>query len=265
MFGRGGGLCGSIANRCEIVGNHSGNDGGGAYLCMLADCLVSGNSAANKGGYDAGGGMMYCRASRCTIVRNTVGEGTAFTETGGAGANSCVLDSCIVYENAYSTGAEGNAVACTATYSCFGSVVAGTGNIAADPKFVDAANGDFRLAADSPCIDAGNDASVRSATDLAGNERIFGRHVDMGAYENRDFFELAVEGVEVDNRTMSPQPRLVRARRPSSATRLRKRDRIRKRIRLLRTRERTRSGWWRRPRERIRSRTAHKWSSFRKR
>ena len=197
VFGRGGGLCGSIANRCEIVGNHSGNDGGGAYLCILADCLVSGNSAANKGGYDAGGGMMYCRASRCTIVRNTVGEGTAFTETGGAGANSCVLDSCIVYENAYSTGEEGNAVACTATYSCFGSVVAGTGNIAADPKFVDAANGDFRLAADSPCIDAGNDASVRSATDLAGNERIFGRHVDMGAYENRDFFELAVEGVEV--------------------------------------------------------------------
>ncbi len=68
------------------------------------------------------------------------------------------------------------------------------GNIAADPRFMDAANGDFRLAAGGPAIDAGtNDAGVR--VDAAGNGRIDDPltpntgagllpFVDMGAFEH---------------------------------------------------------------------------------
>ena len=54
----------------------------------------------------------------------------------------------------------------------------------ADPKFVDAANGDFRLQAGSPCIDKGGQAY--GTTDLAGNPRVGNGKVDIGCYEYVD-------------------------------------------------------------------------------
>jgi hypothetical protein len=55
------------------------------------------------------------------------------------------------------------------------------GNIQADPKFVDPANGDFHLQAGSPAIDAGT-SSGAPATDFEGRARPDG-HIDIGAYE----------------------------------------------------------------------------------
>lgn len=74
---------------------------------------------------------------------------------------------------------------------------AGTGNIDAIPLYMDPAAGDFRLARNSPCVDAGDNAAVPALTplDLEGNARIAndvgvddtgsgtGAIVDMGAYE----------------------------------------------------------------------------------
>ena len=51
----------------------------------------------------------------------------------------------------------------------------------ADPLFVDAANGDFRLQAGSPCIDKGGTAY--GYTDLALDPRICNGKVDIGCYE----------------------------------------------------------------------------------
>jgi len=63
--------------------------------------------------------------------------------------------------------------------------------LAADPRFVDPEQGDFRLQADSPCIDTGdNEASQDIDMDLYGNYRIWDgdgdgiAKVDMGAYEH---------------------------------------------------------------------------------
>jgi len=83
----------------------------------------------------------------------------------------------------------------------------GTGNLNADPKFVDPGqfsiegewiNGDYRLKSDSPCINKGSTALLPSdvldldgdgnagetlPVDLEGDTRVQSTQVDMGAYE----------------------------------------------------------------------------------
>jgi hypothetical protein len=56
----------------------------------------------------------------------------------------------------------------------------GTGNLNADPKFVDPANGDYHLGVGSPCIDKGTSVGV-PAVDIEGTPR--DAAPDMGAYE----------------------------------------------------------------------------------
>lgn len=54
-----------------------------------------------------------------------------------------------------------------------------------DPLFVDPTNGNFKLSANSPAIDAGDNDLVPTAilTDLNGNQRIYNSIVDLGCYE----------------------------------------------------------------------------------
>jgi parallel beta-helix repeat protein len=60
---------------------------------------------------------------------------------------------------------------------------AGVNNlVGVDPLFVDAANGDFRVQANSPVIDKGS-ASVYSGSDFFGGMRYFGGAPDIGVYE----------------------------------------------------------------------------------
>ncbi len=76
--------------------------------------------------------------------------------------------------------------------------VGSNGNIWANPLFRDAANGDYRLSAGSPCIDAG-DGTLAPETDADGTPRVTddysarvgtpnadGNYVDVGAYEFAD-------------------------------------------------------------------------------
>ncbi len=56
-----------------------------------------------------------------------------------------------------------------------------SGNISADPLFVDVASGDFRLRAGSPAIDAGG--KVDLTFDFLGRRRPQGNGYDIGAYE----------------------------------------------------------------------------------
>ncbi len=74
----------------------------------------------------------------------------------------------------------------TVTYSNIQGGFTGTGNIDADPQFVDAANGNYRLLSNSPSVNTGDPNSTTttvSATDLAGNPRVRQNRIDMGVYE----------------------------------------------------------------------------------
>jgi len=57
--------------------------------------------------------------------------------------------------------------------------------IGGDPMFVAPDSGDYRLQPCSPLVNAGSNAYVSTPTDLAGNPRIEGSTVDIGAYEHQ--------------------------------------------------------------------------------
>ena len=65
-------------------------------------------------------------------------------------------------------------------------VIQGPGNQDADPRFVDAAGGDFRPLASSPTADAGSTDELLGAYDPAGCTRALGAAPDIGAYEYAD-------------------------------------------------------------------------------
>ena len=70
----------------------------------------------------------------------------------------------------------------TVMHNCADTVIAGEGNIAANPLFMNPAAGDFSLRPGSPAIDAGTNL-VGIADDLSGTARPQGARFDMGAIE----------------------------------------------------------------------------------
>ena len=161
--GGGAGCAGCTVNNSTLAGNYSDLVGGGAAYSTLDNCLVVSNSCQ-----DSGGGCWGCTNSGCTLIGNS------------DGADGNQLNNCIVYDNIgldYYPQTEMD-------YCCVPTMPTnGVGNITNAPLFVDPAGGNFRLQANSPCINAGNDAYVVGSTDLDGDPRIVGGTVDIGAYE----------------------------------------------------------------------------------
>ena len=165
----GGGAANSILYRCTLIGNSASDQGGGAFDCTLNSCLLIGNSAAYEG---AAQGTL----NNCSVVSNSA------SITGG-GTIYGTLNNCIMYYNSAPVGANHSGEAIL-NYSCTSPLPTnGVGNITNAPRFVDAAAGDYRLRADSPCINAGRNAYAPTCQDLDGNPRITGGTSDLGAYE----------------------------------------------------------------------------------
>ena len=168
--GWGGGLSETIASNCVFRGNQADQSGGGAHEGTLYCSLLSENSAGNMGG-GQDGSTLY----NCTVLGNE-----ATNQAGGC--NGGTLYNCIIWSNRAASDA--NFLGGTYTYCCTAPNPAGIGNLADDPRFVNAAAGDYHLLSNSPCVNAGtNQDWMVNATELDGNPRIRGGRVDMGAYE----------------------------------------------------------------------------------
>ena len=180
---RGGGALFVTLTRC-VISNCWAAIGGGAHGCNLRNCLIANNVA---GAY-AGG------ASKCVLVGCTVAGNSATSYCGGIDCDS-VATNCIIWGNAVDNESSVNGpspdfevaywgAAAQLAYCCSSSLADGVGNLADDPKFRDAAAGDYRLRPNSTCLDAATLADISSTeTDLAGNVRIQGLAPDMGAFE----------------------------------------------------------------------------------
>ena len=214
----GGGMNGGTAERCVIRNNVADYYGGGTIQAMCFDCVITGNYADYYGGGTAYGGN-----HRCVITNNTAfcGGGTYQSATynsliafnavdgGGGGSYQNSLYHCTVYGNTADQGGgifSGDVVNCIFAgnaantgadtyYACMTYSFAtdnvemlgdGEGNIAGDPCFADVAAGNFRLSAESPCIDTGSpvDAVDAEALDLDCSPRTVGTTTDMGCYED---------------------------------------------------------------------------------
>jgi len=202
---------GGTANNCIFDGNVA-NRGGAAELYTggtMNNCILSNNVAITS----FGGGVRFVGAgtlNNCLIVSNSaVGGGGVSFESGGT-IKSCtlfgnmatsrgggilfyngcgVLNNCIIWGNVHDSssniymeaGATGNV-----NYTCSGpaQLNLGLGNIGSDPQFVGLAIGNYRLAANSSCVNTGtNESWMINAVDLDDRMRVRYGTVDMGCYE----------------------------------------------------------------------------------
>src|SRR4051794_10507295 len=120
--------------------------------------------------------------NNCTLTGNSASTlGSVYEASTGAAAFS-VLKNCIGFGNRiFAQGLQ-----FPFGYHWYCEDCASPGHLAGnnwrgDPSFVDTnAWADLRLQSNSPCINAGNNSYVTSATDLDGNRRIVGGRVDIG-------------------------------------------------------------------------------------
>ena len=182
---------------CEVStlsGNVAGAQSGGIFGCCestmsLTDCLISDNRANVSAGAISLLGARSVSLVNCTVVANVVDQlgvgGIAVDGSLGSISNS------IVFFNRSSSGPSQLSGNLNISYSDIQGGYAGVGNIDSDPRFTDLATGDYRIVANSPCLDAGDNASVTvdMTTDLDGRARLLDGDgdgnaiVDMGAYE----------------------------------------------------------------------------------
>jgi hypothetical protein len=156
--------------RCVIEDNVSGGGGGGIMAwsggAAVQNCLIRGNVAATYGG-----GVWSGILRNNTVLDNEAGTGGGIY--GGDVAN------CIVFGNRANIGPA--TYGAVVSYSCVVPAAAGTGNLALEPRFAGIRN--WRLVADSPCIDTGHWPLAGGDLDMDGDPRIWGGGVDMGCDE----------------------------------------------------------------------------------
>jgi parallel beta-helix repeat protein len=162
---------------CVISRNIGADMGAGMYVKdssspSLVNCTFSDNFASITGGgiqnWDSNPVLINCTFSGNSATY--FGGGIYFAD------GSPALTNCILWgdtpEEVYIFGG-----APVITYSDIQGGFTGEGNIDADPLFADAANGDFHLLRDSPCIDAGDPSTSIGSEPLPNGGRI-----NMGAY-----------------------------------------------------------------------------------
>jgi hypothetical protein len=211
--------------RCLISGNSTIYDGGGIANhtdgeLTLSNCILSGNMCT---GLDSGrGGAIYCSfatvsLNHCTLTGNfaTYGAGLACASSNQPGSSYVAIRNSILWDRGDSVWINDSS-AVEIAYSDVRGGWSGRGNRDADPRFVNAGrwdekgtpqepaddtwfDGDYRLAWDSPCVDAGDpdELLTAGAKDFGGRSRRSGVAVDMGAYETRNEPPIADAGPDV--------------------------------------------------------------------
>ncbi|MBQ9873073.1 MAG: right-handed parallel beta-helix repeat-containing protein [Thermoguttaceae bacterium] len=168
----------TIVSNCQIVGNLAFEDGGGVSVSSgsgrFVNCTIAGNSAINGGGLYV---TEWAETSEFvnSIVANNEAESTGNDVFNNIGETSCAL----------------NARNVLSSYADWSNAdEPGVVNYVYDPAlplFLDAENGDYRLAPGTQALNRGDNSFVTTEFDLAGEARIQDEIVDLGARERASF------------------------------------------------------------------------------
>lgn len=216
-----------------IVRNNNGKDTGGvrctgAKGCVVANCLIINNQATGTIG-----GMSLettdTPSSYHEIYNNTIVGNTqkSASNKGRCGVRVNIGGPMKFFNNVVwgnsANGDQTNQVEIIESYQnqggnfannalVFNQVLTGSNNISfsgtdnifydkdTNPGFVDASNANYSLLWTSSLVNAGNDSKITRSTDLKGNARKAGDHVDIGAYE-LPYYTLTIAAF--DNATLT--------------------------------------------------------------
>ena len=148
-----------------IYGNHSDNYGGAFYVAAGSNGAMSNTTLANNTAGRFGGAIYYAEDFNCY---NSIIVGNSASESGDD-----------IYVQRGTTGG----FYTLSGYTNWEVSASPYAYDASKPLFTDAAGSDYTLCENSFAINLGNDGYVSAETDLAGNPRIVGSSVDLGAYE----------------------------------------------------------------------------------
>lgn len=175
-----------VVENCLITGCNTANRSGGAPIGLyggvkLVNCTVAGNDSNLSGGT-----MLYERNSQLPQIVNCAFFDNTMRATP-ASDSQLVFCRLPNYRNADNPATDAELAACFV--NCAAPVALNGTCVKTDaPLFVDAANGDYRLTAESPLVNAGYDTSSVEDIglfDLTGSPR-FVKRVDIGCYEYRE-------------------------------------------------------------------------------
>jgi hypothetical protein len=172
--------CAPVLTGCTFTGNNASWAGGAMCNFFSAptvkSCIFFGNSG------DEGGAIMNHESdagiANCTFSGNSAFQGGAVYNSLSSGSQ---VSHCILWGDSASHEGPEMYGDCVVSYSDVQGGWAGTGNIDADPMFVDAFGGDYHLLAGSPAIDAGDPNS-----DWSNEPWPNGFRVNVGAYGNTE-------------------------------------------------------------------------------
>jgi hypothetical protein len=185
-----------------ISWNSASGEGGGIYCGFFSNPYIKNASIIHNSGGNGGG--IYCSYNSNPILTNTIlwdnqSEECYFKKDGGP--NSITISWSDIQKGEVGIQTNGN-----------GTVNWLEGNINEDPLFTGTGDYPYSLSNESPCVNTGTPDTTGlnlPELDLAGNPRVYGGRIEMGAYENQEVIVGITEPEDQKLRTdftISPNP-----------------------------------------------------------